>query len=156
MLNQIAKTPTTKKFLDKMNKWYFEKNETQAQASVAQVFHAISRNSPDTAVSVMADFIPLVFLGIHAVAVEEDPTSKTAVKQWKETWSEIAPGEEASVRLYHPQLVEVASSALHSQSWPLKAQGAAALATVAEKMAFAFLPNWTQELIYLWTSWPLF
>ena len=56
------------------------------------------------------------------------------VKQWEETWSEVVPGEEATVRLYLPQLVGVASSALQSQSWPIKSQGAAALATVAEKM----------------------
>ena len=157
---------------------------------MAQVFHAIAEHSPDAAKSVMVDFVPLVFLAMHATASDEgagisivccccvvydvvclggfwyilvhvnlahfqlqcpihvvlllippslpspspDPSSKTALKLWKEAWSEVAPGEEACVRLYLPQLVGVASSALQSQLWPIKAQGAAALATVAEKM----------------------
>ena len=81
---------TLKKFLEKMNKWYFEKNgelqtlslspmdvssltspDKEVQASVGLVFHSISRHSPDTAGSVMADFIPLVFLAIHTKTTEE-------------------------------------------------------------------------------------
>ena len=73
-----------------MNKWYFEKNgefceflhmevstlfspivDTLVQASVAQVFFAISENSLDVANSSMADFIPLVFLAMHATVAEE-------------------------------------------------------------------------------------
>ena len=46
----------------------------------------------------------------------------------------MAPGEESCVKLHLPQLVAMASSSLQSQYWPIKAQGAAALATVAEKM----------------------
>ena len=45
--------------------------DSQVQASVAQVFSAISQHSPDTAASVMADFVPLVFLAMHATASEE-------------------------------------------------------------------------------------
>lgn len=73
-----------------MNKWYFEKNgefceflhmevstlfspivDTLVQASVAQVFFAISEHSLDVANSSMADFIPLVFLAMHATVAEE-------------------------------------------------------------------------------------
>ncbi|CAI8054228.1 Proteasome adapter and scaffold protein ECM29 [Geodia barretti] len=133
-LVKVSKTVTIKKLLDKMNKWYFEKNDPLVTASVALVFHSISRHSPDTAGSLMTDFIPLVFLAMHTKTTDEDPDSKAVVKQWEETWSEVVPGEEATVRLYLPQLVGVASSALQSQSWPIKSQGAAALATVAEKM----------------------
>ena len=63
-----------------------------------------------------------------------DPSSITARKLWEETWIEVVPGEAAGVRVYLPELVGVASHALQSQLWPIKAQGAAALATVAEKM----------------------
>lgn len=56
------------------------------------------------------------------------------MKQWQETWSDAVPGEGSTIRLYLPQLVEISNTALQSQSWPMKAQGAAALATVAEKM----------------------
>ena len=45
--------------------------DKEVQASVGLVFHSISRHSPDTAGSVMADFIPLVFLAIHTKTTEE-------------------------------------------------------------------------------------
>lgn len=139
-LVKVAKINTFNKFLDKMNKWYLEKNDAQAQSSVSLVFHAISRHSSDAASSVMADFIPLVFLAMHATSNDEDPTSKTVVKRWEETWSEMVPGEESTVRLYLPQLIAVSNTALQSQFWPIKSQGASALATVTEKMG-SYLPH---------------
>ena len=45
--------------------------DTLVQASVAQVFFAISEHSLDIANSSMADFIPLVFLAMHATVAEE-------------------------------------------------------------------------------------
>ena len=38
---------------------------------MAQVFYAISENSLDIANSSMAEFIPLVFLAMHATVAEE-------------------------------------------------------------------------------------
>ena len=88
---QVSKPVTIKKLLDKMNKWYFEKNgelhpppppatkkevlslppDPLVTASVALVFHSISRRSPDTAGSLMTDFIPLVFLAMHTKTTDE-------------------------------------------------------------------------------------
>lgn len=66
-----------------------------------------------------------------------DPTSEAVVKLWEETWGELVPGTESGVRLYLSELVGVACPALEAQSWPIKAQGAAAIATIAEKMGEA-------------------
>ena len=63
-----------------------------------------------------------------------DPTSEAVVKLWEETWGELVPGTESGVRLYLSELVGMACPALEAQSWPIKAQGAAAIATIAEKM----------------------
>ena len=52
---------------------------------------------------------------------------------WKETWQEVVPGMESGVRMYLGELVGVACPALSAQSWHIKAQGAAAVATIAEK-----------------------
>ena len=43
-------------------------------------------------------------------------------------------GTESGIRLYLGELVGVVIPALSAQSWHIKAQGAAALATIAEKM----------------------
>lgn len=43
-------------------------------------------------------------------------------------------GKESALRLYASELVGVSCSALESPSWPVKAQGARAIATIAETM----------------------
>ena len=63
-----------------------------------------------------------------------DPSSAATVKLWEETWAELVPGTQAGVRLYLPELLGVACSALQAQLWRIKAQGASALATITENM----------------------
>lgn len=59
---------------------------------------------------------------------------KAAVSKWEETWEEMVPGTLAGVKLHLPELVEVVCPALLSQSWAVKGQGAAAIATITETM----------------------
>ena len=44
-------------------------------------------------------------------------------------------GTEAGVRLYLTELVEITQKALDSQSWHMKAQGASAMSTIANKLS---------------------
>ena len=59
---------------------------------------------------------------------------EASLSKWKDTWEEMVPGTRAGVRLYLSELVEMVSPALQSQSWRVKAQGAAAIATITENM----------------------
>ena len=43
-------------------------------------------------------------------------------------------GTEAGVRLYLREIMELSQTALQSQSWHMKAQGAAAMSLVAQKL----------------------
>lgn len=46
----------------------------------------------------------------------------------------MVPGTHAGVRLHLPELVEEVCPALSSQSWAIKRQGAAAVATITETL----------------------
>ena len=67
------------------------------------------------------------------------------MKMWEDTWGELVPGTESGIRLYLSELMEIVCPALEAQSWPIKAQGAAAIATIAEKMGegLSALSSWT-------------
>lgn len=56
------------------------------------------------------------------------------MSKWKETWEEMVPGTLAGVRLHLPELVEMVCPALQGQSWAVKRQGAAAIATITETL----------------------
>lgn len=56
------------------------------------------------------------------------------MSKWKETWEEMVPGTQAGVRLHLAELVEMARTSLSSQSWSVKRQGAAAVATITETL----------------------
>ena len=68
---------------------------------------------------------------------------------WEDTWGELVPGTESGIRLYLSELMEIVCPALEAQSWPIKAQGAAAIATIAEKMGKGLLAS----LPYNLSSW---
>ncbi len=48
------------------------------------------------------------------------------------------PGTSAGVRVHLAELVDIVCPALQSRSWPVKAQAAAAIATITENMGKGF------------------
>ena len=87
-----------------------------------------------TIVTTVETELPPIYTYMYHVSLVPDPISVAAHKMWVGSWQDLAPAETAAMKLYLSELVGVANHALQSQSWLIKAQGAAALATVAEKM----------------------
>lgn len=52
---------------------------------------------------------------------------------WTEVWDEFTPGTATSIKLYLEELIDFTSSALLSPQWKIKAQAAAAMATIAKQ-----------------------
>ena len=67
----------------------------------------------------------------HTAAIER---FEAVVAKWKATWEELVPSTSAAVKLNLQELVEMVCFALQSQSWAVKKQGAAAIATIADTM----------------------
>ena len=56
------------------------------------------------------------------------------MSKWKDTWEELVPGTQAGVRLHLTELMDVVCPSLGSQSWSIKRQAAAAVATITETL----------------------
>ncbi|KAK5619249.1 hypothetical protein CRENBAI_020323, partial [Crenichthys baileyi] len=100
----------------------------------ALTVHAISHYSPDVLKAHAGVALPLAFLGMHqAPGPDEDKGESQDATLWSEVWQENVPGSFGGIRLYMTELITITQKALQSQSWKMKAQGAAAMATVAKE-----------------------
>ncbi|XP_073721138.1 proteasome adapter and scaffold protein ECM29 [Misgurnus anguillicaudatus] len=131
-LVRTAKDSNVEKLLQKLNNWYLEKEEPLYKSSCCLVTHAISHYSPDVLKAHAGVALPLAFLGMHQEPEEEKGESSEA-NLWAEVWQEHVPGSFGGIRLYMTELIAITQRALQSQSWKMKAQGAAAMATIAKQ-----------------------
>uniref|UniRef100_G3VPM3 Ecm29 proteasome adaptor and scaffold n=1 Tax=Sarcophilus harrisii TaxID=9305 RepID=G3VPM3_SARHA len=131
-LVRTSRDSSTEKLLQKLNSWYMEKEEPIYKSSCALTIHAIGRYSPDVLKSHAKEVLPLAFLGMHE-ATSEDKGEKDEATLWTEVWQENVPGSFGGIRLYMQELIVVTQKALQSPSWKMKAQGAAAMASIAKQ-----------------------
>ncbi|KAG7460501.1 proteasome adapter and scaffold ECM29 [Solea senegalensis] len=142
-LVRTAKDSSVEKLLLKLNIWYLEKEEPVFKSSCALIMHAISHYSPDVLKGHAGVALPLAFLGMHqAPGPDEEKGESHDATLWAEVWQENVPGSFGGIRLYMTELITITQKALQSQSWKMKAQGAAAMATVAkEQMGSLVAPH---------------
>lgn len=133
-LVRTAKDSSVEKLLLKLNSWYLEKEEPVYKSSCALTVHAISHYSPDVLKGHAGVALPLAFLGMHqAPGPDEEKGESHDATLWTEVWQDNVPGSFGGIRLYMTELIAITQKALQSQSWKMKAQGAAAMATVAKE-----------------------
>lgn len=133
-LVRTAKDSSVEKLLLKLNSWYLEKEEPVYKSSCALTVHAISHYSPDVLKGHAGVALPLAFLGMHqAAGPDEEKGECHDATLWAEVWQDNVPGSFGGIRLYMTELIAITQKALQSQSWKMKAQGAAAMATVAKE-----------------------
>ncbi|XP_031695203.1 proteasome adapter and scaffold protein ECM29-like [Anarrhichthys ocellatus] len=133
-LVRTAKDSSVEKLLLKLNGWYLEKEEPVYKSSCVLTVHAISHYSPDVLKGNAGVALPLAFLGMHqAPGPDEEKGEAHDATLWAEVWQDNVPGSFGGIRLYMTELIAITQKALQSQSWKMKAQGAAAMATVAKE-----------------------
>ncbi|KAJ8416439.1 hypothetical protein AAFF_G00357270 [Aldrovandia affinis] len=131
-LVRTGKDSSVEKLLQKLNAWYLEKEEPIYKSSCALTVHAIGHYSPDVLKNHAGVALPLAFLGMHEVPDEEKGENSDS-SLWAEVWQEHVPGSFGGIRLYMIELIAITQKALQSQSWKMKAQGAAAMASIAKE-----------------------
>ncbi|XP_059902906.1 proteasome adapter and scaffold protein ECM29 [Gadus macrocephalus] len=133
-LVRTAKDSSVERLLLKLNTWYLEKEEPVYKSSCVLTLHAISHYSPDVLKGHAGLALPLAFLGMHQLpGPDEEQGESHDATLWSEVWQENVPGSFGGIRLYMTELITITQKALQSQSWKIKAQGAAAMATVARE-----------------------
>ncbi|XP_064355758.1 proteasome adapter and scaffold protein ECM29-like isoform X3 [Dromaius novaehollandiae] len=131
-LVQTFQDSSTEKLLQKLRGWYMEKDETVYRTGCALTVHAMGRYSPDVMKNHAKQVMPVAFLGMHEVLDEEKGENDNSTL-WTEVWKENVPGTYGGIRLYMQELIAITQKALQSQSWKMKAQGAAAMASIAKQ-----------------------
>ncbi|KAH0628380.1 hypothetical protein JD844_009459 [Phrynosoma platyrhinos] len=139
-LVRTSRDSSTDKLLQKLNNWYMEKEEQIYKMGCALTIHAIGRYSPDVLKNQAKNVLPLAFLGMHEVP-EEEKGEKEDSNLWTEVWQENVPGTHGGIRLYMEELIVITQKALQSPSWKMKAQGAAAMASIAKQTGSLVPPH---------------
>ncbi|TRZ18499.1 hypothetical protein HGM15179_008603 [Zosterops borbonicus] len=139
-LVRTSRDSSTEKLLHKLSSWYMEKEEPVYRAGCALTVHAMGRYSPDVLKNHAKQVLPLAFLGMHEIP-EEEKGEKENSTLWTEVWQENVPGTQGGIRLYLQELIAITQKALQSQSWKMKAQGAAAMASIAKQTGSLVPPH---------------
>ncbi|KAM3938188.1 proteasome adapter and scaffold protein ECM29 isoform 2-T2 [Leptodactylus fuscus] len=139
-LVRTARDTSTEKLLQKLSSWYMEKEEPAYRAGCTLTVHAISRYSPDVLKNHSGMVLPLAFLAMHEVS-DDEKGEKDDSNLWREVWQENVPGSvSGGIRLYMKELIDISQKALQSPSWKMKAQGAAAMASIAKQQTGSLVP----------------
>ena len=148
-LVRTAKDSSREKLFTKLRNSYMDKEDESSRAAVAFTYQAVTRHNPDVMKSFASSSLPIAFLAMHQ---EKTATTTEMLEVWEEVWLEGTPGTEAGIRLYLTEIMELLPLALTSQQWPVKAQAARAMGTVATKLAANIQPDTQTRLVTLLLS----
>lgn len=130
-LVSTAKESSLEKLFDKLQLWYFEREDDSIRSACAYTIQSIGIHNQEILKSHSETVLPLVFFAMHA---EKSPETQNTLDVWTEIWSEHSPGTETGIRQNIEQICKMLQSALESPSWTTKSQAANAIATVASKL----------------------
>jgi len=148
-LMRTAKESSKEKLFNKLRTGYMEKEDDASRAAVAFTFQAVNRHNPDVMKSYASSAMPIAFLAMHE---EKNPTNSEVLEVWEEVWLDGTPGSEGGIRLYQTEIMDLLPQALTSNQWPVKAQAARAIGTVATKLGGTIQPAVQKRLIGLLLS----
>jgi len=148
-LMRTAKESSKEKLFNKLRAGYMEKEDDASRAAVAFTFQAVNRHNPDVMKSYASSAMPIAFLAMHE---EKNPTNTEVLEVWEEVWLDGTPGSEGGIRLYQTEIMDLLPQALTSNQWPVKAQAARAIGTVATKLGGTIQPAVQKRLIGLLLS----
>lgn len=145
-LMRTAKDSSKEKLFNKLKAWYMEKEDDANRAAVAFTFQAVNRHNPDVMKAYASSAMPIAFLAMHE---EKNTTNTEVLEVWEEVWLDGTPGSEGGIRLYQTEIMDLLPQALCSNQWPVKAQAARAIGTVATKLGGTIQPAVQKRLIGL-------
>ncbi|KAF5273782.1 hypothetical protein FQA39_LY00897 [Lamprigera yunnana] len=130
-LVSVAKESSIEKLFNKIQHWYFEREDDSIRSACAQTIQAIGNYNQEILKQYSGTVLPLVFFAMHA---EKTPDTENTINIWTDIWSENSPGTEYGIRQNIEVICKILKDALESPSWNMKAQAANAISTVAVKL----------------------
>jgi len=137
-LIRYAKESSIEKLINKITKWYFEKEDESMHYSCALCLNSMMKYSPDTSYHYNNMILPLVFIAKQ----QEDtlaPSERVAnddvlMKLWQEIWDNMTTGESSAIKLYLREIISMVTPLLTSQAWGLRIKAAKSILTIATKL----------------------
>lgn len=152
-LVKVAKDSSVEKLIDKIQNWYFEKEDEGVRLACGLTLQAMSRYSPDIMKRHTAKALPAVFFAMHEKnKTEASNSSSSNDSLWEEIWLENTPGTEAGIRLYLGEIVSITCSALTSQSWSTKVQAAVTMSAITKKLGSSLSQPYLGQLLSVLVS----
>ncbi|XP_039299836.1 proteasome adapter and scaffold protein ECM29 [Nilaparvata lugens] len=141
-LAKAAKDSSLDKLVVKLKTIYLEKEDDNIRQAVGLAFHSLVQNHQEEAKARAETILPLVFFAMHTktdknVAYETilylifAPLSDENV--WEDMWLEVSGGTDGLLK-YVDDVLQLLEDTLQSSSWPVRAQSARAMKTIAEKI----------------------
>jgi len=130
----IVPSSHTAKLLQHLRTLYCEKGELVHRQAASITLRALAHVAAAKLKENNVDCVPLVFLGTC------DTLSQDVASAFSDLWAEVGVG--GAARLYRAEISALLCECLASSSWPLRAQGAAAAAKLANKLEDALWPEY--------------
>ncbi|XP_075231899.1 proteasome adapter and scaffold protein ECM29 [Lycorma delicatula] len=132
-LVRSAKDSSVEKLIEKLKTIYLEKEDENIRSAVGVAFHSMAQNHQEKTKAYAETIVPLVFFAMHTTNIKTDGLNDSIV--WEDVWNEVTTGgSEVTLKKYIGDVSEFLQGALASASWPVRAQAARSIKTLAEKI----------------------
>lgn len=134
MITALAQTTalvdaeTCGKLVKHLRKIYMENADSDLHGVAGQCIYEISKHAGPVLRECLSDVIPLLF-------VARFDADTAAAAAWTNAWEELNLESKGTLRLYRQEIVALMADCLASTSWPVRQQGALAVAAFTEKAA---------------------
>jgi proteasome component ECM29 len=165
---KVAKESSIENLLNKLQEWYFEKDEDGIKQSCGLALLAIVQNNPEIASKYSKKCIPFVFFAMHQqnenqmklkqkqLEQMQQNQFKTDIQQqqnqqqssiWDDLWEEITSGTEYAIRANLNEILPLIKLGLDHQSWNQRIQASLAICTICFKMQSNIELKYLNELL---------
>jgi proteasome component ECM29 len=153
---KIAKESSIENLLNKLQDWYFEREDEGIKLSCGLTLLAIAHNNSEVIQKFSKKCIPFVFFAMHqqqqndiSIRSQQLPPQ---IQVWHDIWEDITSGTEYAIRGNLSEIVSFTKLGLEHQSWPLRIQAAMSICTIAVKLQSNIDDQYLNELLMLLNS----
>ena len=177
---KVAKDSSIENLLNKLQEWYFEREDEGIKLSCGNTLLAIAQNNNELIMKFSKKCIPFVFFAIHnpneqqmklkqQQQLEQDPNSfkfdlfkpigqmegsgqNSSSSVWFDVWEDITSGTEYAIRANISEILKFIKSGFEHQSWNLRIQSALAIRTICSKLQSNIETNHINEILSMLNS----
>ncbi|RZF49156.1 hypothetical protein LSTR_LSTR008442 [Laodelphax striatellus] len=132
-LAKAAKDSSLDKLVVKLKTIYLEKEDDNIRQAVGLAFHSLVQNHQEETKARAETILPLVFFAMHTKTDKNAAAPLSDENVWEDMWLEISGGTDGLLK-YVDDVLQLLEDTLQSSSWPVRAQSARAIKTIAEKI----------------------